>query len=339
MMLKERIEAFIQLGLGLMQEDAPELTSMLEEAEAYNPWFSRDNILTSIAAIRDQMLDAHLLQQWLSEYHLIDIKPKKVGLILAGNIPAVGFHDVLCTLVSGHNALIKLSDKDKIIIPFLLKHLVQIQPVFARQFEYVDQLKNMDAVIATGSDNTGIYFINYFGKYPNIIRKHRNSIAVLDGNEDTETLKQLGKDIFQYFGLGCRNVSKIYIPADYNIDNLLEVLHEYNAIIHHHKYKNNFDYNLAVFLLNRVKYKNNGCLMMIEDERLTSRIASVHYEYYENEVDLTEKLNNIIDKVQCIASNKPLPGFATVALGETQRPGLNDYADGIDTLAFLTALQ
>ena len=339
MILKERIEAFIQLGLGLKQEDAPEFRSMLEKAESYNPWFSRENILTSIAAIRDQMLDAHLLQQWLSEYLLNDIKPKKVGLILAGNIPAVGFHDVLCTLVSGHYALIKLSDKDKVIIPFLLNQLVQIQPAFAQQFEYVDQLKNIDAVIATGSDNTGIYFNNYFGKYPNIIRKHRNSIAVLDGNEDKEALKQLGRDIFQYFGLGCRNVSKIYIPVDYNIDNLLEALHEYNAIIHHHKYKNNFDYNLAVFLLNRVKYKNNGCLMMIEDERLTSRIASVHYEYYENEVDLTEKLNNIIDKVQCIASNKPLPGFATVALGETQRPGLNDYADGIDTLAFLTALQ
>lgn len=338
MILKERVEALIQLGMSLKQEKAPELLSVMAEAQAYNPWFSQENILTSLVAIRDQMLDAQLLREWLSDYHLTEVKPKKVGLILAGNIPAVGFHDVLCTLVSGHYGLIKLSDKDRIIIPFLLKQLIEIQPAFAHQFEYVDQLKNMDAVIATGSDNTGIYFSNYFGRYPNIIRKHRNSIAILDGKEDTEALLNLGRDIFQYFGLGCRNVSKIYIPADYNIDNLLEVLHEYNDIINHHKYKNNFDYNLAVFLLNRVKYKNNGCLMMIEDERLTSRIASIHYEYYTDDADLTIKLNTIIDKVQCIASNKPLPGFATVALGNTQRPGLSDYADGIDTLAFLKKL-
>lgn len=339
MKLSDRIEALAQLGNYLHHLAGAEIEEMIAKAEAFNPWFSKENIRLALSSIRDEMLSHKALEDWMENYKGMDtIVPKKVGLILAGNIPAVGFHDVLCVLISGHYALIKMSDKDKIIIPFLLDHLVRIQPTFAHQFEWVDQLKNIDAVIATGSDNTGVYFQSYFGKYPNIIRRHRNSVAVLDGQENADDIRLLGKDIFQYFGLGCRNVSKLYLPVGYPITFLLEVLHEYNDIIYHHKYKNNFDYNIALYLINRVKYVNNGCLILVEDPRLTSRIASLHYEYYKNENELSNLLEANKDGIQCVVSKKAMNGIDVVPFGHSQMPGLRDYADGIDTMSFLKNL-
>lgn len=339
MKLSDRIAALANLGAYLHDLERVEIEEMLVKAEAYNPWFSIENIKLALSSIRDEMLSQRALEDWMEHYPgMDDIVPKRVGLILAGNIPAVGFHDVLCTLISGHYALIKLSEKDKIIIPFLMAQLVSIQPSFANQFEWVDQLKNIDAVIATGSDNTGLYFQSYFGKYPNIIRRHRNSVAVLYGQENAEDIRLLGKDIFQYFGLGCRNVSKLYLPEGYAIEFLLEVLHGYNDIIHHHKYKNNFDYNIALYLINRVKYVNNGCLILVEDPRLTSRIASVHYEYYQNESDPRKLLEAQKESIQCIVSSKTIAGMDVVPFGHSQMPGLRDYADSIDVISFLKNL-
>lgn len=339
MKLSDRITALARLGSYLNHLGSVEIEEMLAKAEAFNPWFSKDNIRLALSSIRDEMLSQKALEDWMDHYPGMDaITSKRVGLILAGNIPAVGFHDVLCTLISGHRALIKLSDKDKIIIPFLLDQLVSIQPLFASQFEWVDQLKNIDAVIATGSDNTGMYFQSYFGKYPNIIRRHRNSVAVLYGEENAADIRLLGKDIFQYFGLGCRNVSKLYLPEGYAMEFLLEVLHENNDIIHHHKYKNNFDYNIALYLINKVKYVNNGCLILVEDPRLTSRIASLHYEFYQNENALIKQLEAQKDGIQCVVSQKPVQGMEVVPFGHSQMPGLRDYADGIDTMSFLKNL-
>lgn len=334
--LSARIRALAALGEHLSQLDTAEWRLVMEEARARNGWFTFSAQQQALTAIREDMLDEKKLAQWVDAYPEIDRKEqKKIGLILAGNIPAVGFHDVLSCLISGHYALIKASDKDSILISHLLSKLVEIEPAFAQQFEFTEQLKTMEAVIATGSNNTSRYFHTYFGKYPHIIRNHRNSVAVLTGQESDASLFELGKDVFTYFGLGCRNVSKIYIPEGYNLNALLESLHQYNEIIHHHKYKNNFDYNIALYLLNKVTYVNNGCIILLEDKRLASRIASLHYEYYHDEDALTSRLQEDALHIQCVVSEKALPHWVTFKPGTSQRPLLNDYADGADTLAFL----
>lgn len=334
-----RIKALTRLGQCLSDMTGEEWDTVFAEAQAYNPWFTRENQVLALHAIRDEMLDEKKLRQWIAPYTWPQqFRRKKVGLILAGNIPAVGFHDVLCCLMSGHFAMIKLSEKDSVLIPFLLQKLVETDASFAQQFAFADQLKGMDAVIATGSDNTGRYFHAYFEKYPHIIRKHRNSVAVLTGSETEEQIRQLGKDIFSYFGLGCRNVSKLYVPQNYEPQMLLEVLHGFNEIVLHHKYKNNFDYNIALYLLNKVHYLNNGCIMLLENQEISSRIASLHYERYTDMNDLAARLKKDTDKIQCIVSEVSVPGFQTVDFGQSQQPVLWDYADGTDTLQFLIRL-
>lgn len=337
--LAARIKALAQLGEKLRFLDGPEWQLVMEEAKARNGWFTLESQQLALNAIREDMLDEFKLDQWVKPYEgLAGKEPKKIGLILAGNIPAVGFHDVLSCLVSGHYALIKASEKDRVLIQHLLKLLVEIEPNFQYQFEFTEQLKSMEAVIATGSNNTGRYFHTYFDKYPNIIRNHRNSVAILTGQESDETLYTLGTDIFTYFGLGCRNVSKIFVPEGYNFGQLMEVLHQYNEIVLHHKYKNNFDYNIALYLLNRVQYINNGCLILLEDKRLASRIASLHYEYYKESSQLADRLKEDAGQIQCVVSLEPISNFDTLPPGQSQRPALTDYADGADTLAFLNAL-
>lgn len=337
--LEDRIKAMAALGQQLNDLDTPEWRSVMEEAMARNGWFTLASQTQALTAIREDMLDYEKLSTWVRPYEgLQSGESKRVGLILAGNIPAVGFHDVLSCLISGHFALIKASDKDKVLISHLLKLLVEIEPRFATEFEFTDQLKTMEVVIATGSNNTGRYFHTYFGKYPHIIRNHRNSIAVLTGEESEATLFELGKDVFSYFGLGCRNVSKIFIPKSYTLTHLLESLHQHNELILHHKYKNNFDYNIALYLLNKVSFLNNGCVILIEDKRLASRIASLHYEYYESEEYLQMRLKEEASQIQCVVSEKEISEWVTFKPGTSQRPQLNDYADGADTLAFLNSL-
>jgi hypothetical protein len=254
---------------------------------------------------------------------------------MAGNIPLVGFHDLLCVLISGHMAQIKLSSKDSKLPSYIIKHLLWLEPGFEKNISVTEgKLHDFDAVIATGSDNSARYFHQYFGKYPNIIRKNRTSVAVLSGNESTQELSQLGEDVFSYFGLGCRNVSKIYAPVGYDFTLLLDAWQGFHDIIHHHKYSNNYDYQKSILLVNRLPFLDNGFVLLQENERLVSPISVVYTESYTTPKNLHEKLSAIREKIQCITGN----GDSFIPFGQAQYPSLGDYADQIDTLKFLSEL-
>jgi len=336
MKLSERIAVLVKLGEELTQPN-PELTALIKASYRHNQWFTQVNYEAAVQAIAERMLKQPLLEAWVQPYHISDqAAPHTVGMVLAGNIPLVGFHDVLSTFICGHISQIKLSDKDKLVLPHLIELMAVHDERVRPYFNFVDRLANFDRVIATGSNNTARYFDLYFGKYPNIIRKNRNAVAVLRGGETKEALHALGKDIFTYFGLGCRNVSKLYVPADYEFNTLLEQLHEYRAIIEHNKYKNNFDYNFTLLILNSKKYFSNGCILIHENEPIQSRISSLHFEYYTDEKELVKKLDTHRAEIQCVVSDQPFEGWKHISLGGAQNPGLEDYADGVDTLEFLT---
>jgi hypothetical protein len=285
------------------------------------------------------MLNKRDLEKWLqNESGNAELKMRSIGLILAGNIPIVGFHDILCVLASGHKALIKLSSQDQKFIPYILEKLIEIEPAFERQISFIDRLKDFDAVIATGSNNTSRYFDYYFSKVPHIIRKNRNSVAVLNGQESREDLKALGHDIFDYFGLGCRNVSKLYVPKDYVFEEFFESIEEFKSVADHHKYNNNYDYNKSIFLVNLDKHLDNGFILLKEDSRFVSPLAVLYYEEYHNIEQLGSELIKNEDLIQCIVSNSKLP-LSTVPFGQSQCPGLFDYADGVDTMKFLRELK
>jgi hypothetical protein len=282
------------------------------------------------------MLQEHDLRQWLSSYSFDDSRPSKtVGLVLAGNIPLVGFHDILTVLVTGNIALIKLSSKDSVLTEFVLQQLVDIEPRFRDRFSFTETLKNFDAVIATGSDNTSRYFEYYFSRYPSIIRKNRTSCAILTGQETPEELDQLSADVFTYFGLGCRNVSKLWVPEGYNFPSLLDRWRKHEEIIQHHKYANNYDYQKAIALVNKTPFLDNGVVLLMESEKIVSPISVLYYEYYRTEHDLKERLSLVSDKIQCIVGKTPP---ATVPFGQAQFPGPGDYADRVDTVEFLLGL-
>jgi hypothetical protein len=332
------IIALKKLGDFLGDMDNEEIKSIIDQAYILNQWFTPENVVHALTSIRRQIDDVDALGQWLKQYP-ISSDSKNVGLILAGNIPAVGWNDILCTLLSGHNSLIKYSEKDNVIIPFLIKKLISYEPLLESRFQTVERLKDFDAVIATGSNNTSKYFEQYFGHKPHIIRKNRNGIAILDGTETKEDFVNLGKDIFTYFGLGCRNVSKVYVPRGYDFHSLLETLHDhYKELANHNKYVNNVEYNIALYLLNKVSYQNNGCLIILEDSRFISRIASLHYEYYDNDEALIQHLEHHKDQIQCIVGNQRFTNIETFAFGMAQHPGLQNYADGVDTMDFLAKI-
>jgi len=336
MKLSERIAVLVQLGKKISQPN-PEITALIKASYRYNQWFTQENYEAAIQAIGDRMLKQSLLENWVKPYEIsAQVSPQTVGMVLAGNIPLVGFHDVLSTFICGHISQIKLSDKDKLVLPHLIDLMTKDDERVKPYFNFVDRLANFDRVIATGSNNTARYFDLYFGKYPNIIRKNRNAVAVLRGGEPLEALHALGKDIFTYFGLGCRNVSKLYVPVGYEFETLLEQLHEYREIIEHNKYKNNFDYNFTLLILNSVKYFSNGCILIHENEAIQSRIASLHFEYYSDDQDLEKKLDTHRKEIQCVVSDQPLDGWEHIPLGAAQSPNLENYADGVDTLRFLT---
>jgi hypothetical protein len=333
----DRIALLAELGRFLLHEGSDTLDLAIRKSCVENGWFTEENIRASLKAIATRMLDEQLLSEWAKSYP-IPAQEKTIGLVMAGNIPLVGFHDWLCVFVTGHRALVKLSEKDKHLLPALVKTMGAWQKESWAYTEFLPDdtpLQGFDAVIATGSNNTARYFQQYFGKYPHIIRKNRNSVAILDGSESSSELLVLGHDIFSYFGLGCRNVSKLYVPEHYSFDRLLEVLHEYKDVAHHHKYKNNFDYNLTLFLLNNMPYLNNGCLILREDPAPASRIACLHYEYYTDADTLAEQLRAGESAIQCIVSKQTLSGIETIPFGTTQSPGLRDYADRVDVMAFL----
>lgn len=337
-LLKEnRVKAFIKLGDFLKKIDES-FKNIIDNAKHKNAWFNPEQVLSAIYA-NGQMLNQNDLINFSKNIPEINPHPKKVGLILAGNIPMVGFHDILTVLLTGNIALIKLSSQDDLLIPAVLSKLVTIQPNFKNQIQFVERLENFDAVIATGSNNSSRYFDYYFSKVPNIIRKNRNSVAILTGQENTEELKELGNDIFNYYGLGCRNVSKLFVPKNYVFNHFFESIEEFNQIINHHKYNNNYDYNKSIFLVNKNQHLDNGFLLVTKDERMFSPLAVVYYEEYDSLGQVIEKVNAKAEEIQVVVSTikeNILP--AKVNFGESQKPKLWDFADGVDTIAFLNSL-
>jgi len=332
----QRNIAFEHLGHTLATPDQ-QLLELINTAHQHNAWFTPQSAAMAIHNI-SMMLKKNNIDKWLENTPLIVGQPMhSIGLILAGNIPAVGFHDILCVLATGNKALIKLSSQDKRFIPYILNKLIEIESGFEQQIIYIERLKDFDAVIATGSNNTSRYFDYYFSKVPHIIRKNRNSVAVLNGQESREELKALGHDIFDYFGLGCRNVSKLYVPQGYDFKVFFESIEAFKSVADHHKYNNNYDYNKSIFLVNLDKHLDNGFLLLKEDTRIASPLAVVYYEEYQNPEKAGADLLENEDLIQCIVSNSKLP-LSTVKFGQSQCPGLFDYADGVDTMKFLREL-
>lgn len=332
-------ETFAQLGQRLLNPDE-QLSELIASEQHYNAWFTPLNVTNAVKAI-GAMLNEGDIATWLGKQEARSKKQeaKKIGLILAGNIPLVGFHDVLCVLASGNFAMIKASANDARLLKHVLKLLVEIAPEFADRFEFVDRLAGFDAVIATGSNNTSRYFEYYFGKVPNIIRKNRNSVALLSGNETKEQLFLLGHDIFDFFGLGCRNVSKLLVPAGYDFTSFFEAIEPHSAIIDHHKYNNNYDYNKSIFLVNGDDHLDNGFLLVKEDAKLSSPLAVLYFEYYDDLALAETRLNELSDSIQCIVTTAHIKtNNQVVDFGKSQRPALWDYADGVDTMEFLINL-
>ncbi|MFZ2897871.1 MAG: acyl-CoA reductase [Saprospiraceae bacterium] len=336
MNLKRRIDLLVKLGQHLLGEDEY-LRAVMHRAEFHNSWFTRESQELAIRSIATAFLQREALEALAARYPVSDEPTgKTVGVVMAGNIPLVGFHDWLCVFLAGHRAQVKLSEKDAYLFPYLLKLMEKWEPAMQGWVETVERLKGFDMVIATGSNNSARYFEAYFGKKPHIIRRNRNGVAVLSGNETQEELYELGKDIFTYFGLGCRNVAKIYVPEGYQFEPLLEALHEYREIVLHEKYKHNFDYNYALFILNKVPHKANGCILLKEDDSLASRIACLHYAYYKSKEAVERELEERNEEVQCVAARPGYLSIPVIPFGGTQQPRLDEYADGVDTMALLT---
>ena len=329
------ISAFKQLGKYLSQPDDA-FKSVIYSASNANAWFTEEEINKSVNALAEMLNEADL-EQWFADIQ-ITTTPKKVGLILAGNIPLVGFHDVTCVLATGNIALIKLSSSDNKLLPFLLNKLIEFLPELTNHVLYVEQLKDFDAVIATGSNNTSRYFDYYFAKVPNIIRKNRNSVAILTGEESEAEIAALGHDILDYFGMGCRSISKIFIPKNYEIKSFFEPLEQFKDIINHFKYNNNYDYNKSIYLVNQQNHYDNGFLLLKEDEGLSSPLAVLYYETYDNLAEVEEKLKQQETQIQCVVGKIANEDLQTLQFGQSQHPKLWDYADNVDTIEFLTRL-
>lgn len=308
--------------------------NLIHLSQSHNGWYTPEQVYFAINSWAEALTDENL-DKWLSQYSFDTVgNGKTVALILAGNIPLVGFHDFLSVLITGNKTLIKTSSNDQHLLPFLAKYLIAADETLKDKITFVEgKLENFDAVIATGSNNTARYFEYYFKDKPSIIRKNRNSIAVLNGKESKEELEALGEDIFRYFGLGCRNVSKIFIPKDYSFDGFFEAMFKYQDVIHYEKYANNYDYNKAVFLMSNFKLLDNGFLTIKEDSSYASPISSVFYEFYENIEDLQTRLEADSEQIQCIVSNNLIKN--SITFGQTQKPQLWDYADNVDTITFL----
>ncbi len=335
MQIQQRINAFRKLG-ELLTSQVVEDTNLIRRVTAANGWFTEDNIQYALKSWSEALTEDNL-EKWLSGYDLAGTSPKTVAIIMAGNIPLVGFHDFLTVLISGHNALIKLSSNDTILLPHIADILEDILGDFKHKIKFSeDKLNNFDAVIATGSNNTARYFDYYFGKYPGIIRRNRNSVAVLNGGESPEQLKALGDDIFRYFGLGCRNVSKLFVPEHYDFTPFFEAIFNWRHVIENHKYMNNYDYNKAVYLMSNIKLLDNEFIVLKEDSNYSSPISVLFYEYYKSTQDLQQRLNSDKEKIQAVIANCGLQG--EIAFGRAQSPELWEYADGTDTLQLLQQL-
>ncbi|TRO66590.1 acyl-CoA reductase [Christiangramia sabulilitoris] len=308
----------------------------IDFAVNHNGWFNRENIVFALQQWSEALTPENL-KLWLGKYDLSGSGGKTVGIVMAGNIPLVGFHDFLSVLVTGHTVQVKQSSNDQILLPVLVEYLKHLDKRYEDRIKFTkDKLEDFDAVIATGSNNTARYFEYYFKGKPSIIRKNRNSVAILTGNETKEDLKALGEDIFRYYGLGCRNISKLYVPENYNFDTFFEAIYEWNPIINQNKYANNYDYNKAVYLMSEFKLLDNGFLMLKEDKSFGSPIATLFYETYSTKEELNRLLEGNSEKIQCVVRNSNEKD--SVRFGYTQKPQLWDYADNIDTIDFLSQL-
>lgn len=334
---KEKIITSLSKLSEFMHNPSDDFKAIMQFAKNGNGWFTIDEVERSVTSLA-KMLNKQDLEIWFNAI-ILNENPKKVGLILAGNIPLVGFHDVLCVIATGNIAVIKLSSSDDKLLPALLNMLISFEPAFESHIEYAERLIDFDAIIATGSNNSSRYFDYYFSKVPNIIRKNRNSVAVLKGDETSEELENLGHDIFDYFGLGCRNVSKIFIPKGYDLKYFFEPIEKHQPIINHFKYNNNYDYNKSIYLVNGVKHFDNGFLLVKEDENFVSPLAVVFYEEYLDINDVEAKLNAKNEQIQCVVSNLDLNiNKEKIGFGDSQNPKLWDYADNVNTITFLSTL-
>ena len=315
--------------IGLNEDEYLSFQENIIRAKVKNQWFSESNTKQAFLAL-STMLKKEELINWLDQYSIKSRDTKTVAIIMAGNLPLVGFHDLMCVLFSGNKALIKLSSDDDVLLPPIVNFLNVLEPELKDMVSFVEgRMEGFDKVIATGSNNTSRYFESYFGKYPNIIRKNRSSVAILEGDESKEELEALGNDIFSYFGLGCRNVSKLYLPEGYDLDVFFKSIYSFGDIINHNKYANNYDYNKAVWLLNEDKILDNGFIILKESNEISAPTASLYYEYYSDSIQLERKLKEIEDQIQCVVSKNH------ISFGEAQNPSLNDYADRVDTMSFL----
>ena len=342
--LKERIQAFSDLGIlfrdnsssqkiKTFQKWDSELNKLLKDSYQHNSWFTENNLKLSLKNWSAE-LNKKNIENWLKNYKIELKSSKTVAIIMAGNVPIVGFHDLMCSLILGFKCIVKLSSDDKILIPLIVKFIQSRFDGFKEKVFFESNiLKNFDAVIATGSNNSHKYFEYYFGKYPNLLRKTRHSVAVLNGNESDSELAMLSNDVFDYFGLGCRSVSKIFIPKGYDLDLLFNAFYMKRFVIDHNKYANNYDYNKAVYLMSEEKFYDNGFVILKEEKKLGSPIACVYFEYYDDLVQVQNiiKINN--QNIQCVVSNEKI--FNGISFGTTQCPKLSDYADNVDTLKFL----
>lgn len=330
--LKERIALLAKLGSYMAANETGWQQAKLN-AERENGWFTQAFISLSAKAIINQFLQPSVLEKLAQDYQLpaINNSPKKVGVVMAGNIPMVGFHDFLCVFLSGHLLYIKASSKDNVLLKHLVAEMALWEPRITDTIFFADMLKGCDAYIATGSNNTARYFEYYFGKYPHIIRRNRTSVALLTGNETTADLEKLADDVHIYFGLGCRNVTQIMVPQGYDFVPMLDAFKNYLYFADHNKFKNNYDYQLALLILNKKYYMTNGAILLAESESLFSPIAQLHYSYYTDAAAAAETLLQNPD-LQCLV------GQQFTALGAAQTPSVTDYADGVDTLAFLKSL-
>ncbi|UOR07234.1 acyl-CoA reductase [Hymenobacter aerilatus] len=329
----DRLAAFVALGQRLQHLSEDELAGLGARARNQNNWFTPTNVAYALKGIAE-LLAEEPLRQWAGRYPAEPEQPRQIGVVMAGNIPLVGFHDLLCVLLSGHILLAKPSSDDTVLMTWIASELVKLEPRFEEMIRFVPRLNAADAFIATGSDNTGRYFEYYFGKKPNLIRRNRTSLAILTGRETEHDLGLLGEDIFRYYGLGCRNVSKLYVPVGFSFPTLLDALQPWQHILDHHKYQNNYDYNKSILLVNGVPHYDNGFVLLTESPQLVSPISVVHYEGYQHEIDLVERLTTVAAQTQCLVSaGGQYPG--SFAFGRAQHPQVWDYADGIDTMKFL----
>ncbi|MDE3182641.1 MAG: acyl-CoA reductase [Bacteroidota bacterium] len=331
MNLEERITIMGKLGRYLMEND-DKLNKVKQKAYQKNKWFTEEFINYSFKNISENYLDEQILKNWVSYYHIDDnIQSQNIGVVMAGNIPLVGFHDFLSVFITGHQQLIKLSDKDDVLLAHIIDKLKEWNPKVSSLIMTSELLKDCDAFIATGSNNSARYFHHYFGKYPSVIRNNKTSVAVLSGDETREQLSSLADDVYFYFGLGCRNVTKLFVPENYNFEMLLSAFKKYDYFADLTKYRNNYDYNLALLIMNNNYYMANESIILSENENIFSPVSVLHYSFYPNENNLFEQLKND-ENIQCIV------GKGYVPFGKAQRPRIFDYADGIDTMEFLLSL-